>query len=233
MKFRTALPCVLLAIFGVYTLIGMLKSNYHKELNLMTDQSINKPQPRIVAPHEGVDSLRIPAIVQFSDEQRIYVSEIVAALMRVMAEVSTLEAEEEKILGVGKFRWPKNPNEPIKTLKSYLGENFRMAGITASFQRDSEDAPWSKAGLTVHPRNFPAGVYSMRLPATLFDDFKLEKVVRENREEERIKMPVVFYFSHKKITNFALKIESRSDVTGVDDSFPPSFHAIIIIRSQK
>lgn len=230
MRVRTALALVLLPILGIVALCELHWSTYRKELKPMPMPSTNQLQPPITVPHEDVDSWRIPTIVTFNDEQRLYVSEVLAAMVRIMAESSTLEVEEERILGLGKFRWPKNPNEPVMILKSYPGENFRMRGITASFRRISENAPWSKAGLTVHPRNFPDGVYAMGLPSALFDGFALRKVVQEDRKEERIKNPIVFYLEHKKIANFTLKVEARADVASIENSFPPTFHAIVMAR---
>lgn len=43
-------------------------------------------------------------------------------------------------------------------------------------------------------------------------------------------MPVVFYFEHKIIKNFVLKVEARDDVSSVRDSFPSSFHALVLTR---
>ena len=152
------------------------------------------------------------------------------ALTRVTAGSSSLEAGEKQILGCGQFFWPKNPGEPIRVSKSYFGENFRMAGIAARVQRKSESSPWTKAGLTVHPRNFPRGVYDMRLRPELFRDFELKKVTQEDRSDRRIRKPILFYFEHKKIKDFRLRIEARDDVSSVDDLFPSSFHMVEMTR---
>jgi hypothetical protein len=227
---RILLFFIFLALAIVALRENFLEFNHTQMSNNISEQSFNQSKLRIAVPYEGRESWEIPAIVPFSDEQRLYVSEVVEAVIRVMAEASSL-GTEEKILGLGQFHWPKNPDEPIKTLKSYFGQNFRMAGIFASFKRESESGPWIKAALTVHPRNFPAGVYLMKISPKLFDQFNLQKVVQEDREEERVKHPIVFYFEHKKIQGFTLKVEARSDVASIHDQFPSSFHAIKVTRN--
>jgi hypothetical protein len=72
----------------------------------------------------------------------------------------------------------------------------------------------------------------MRLRSTLFDNFRLRKVTQEEHTDERIKTPLVFYFEHKIIENFRLKIEARDDVASIRDSFPSSFHSLVMTRSQ-
>lgn len=230
MKVRIALLSIVLLSVGIVAIFLVSESISPKKVILMSDHPINQTQPQIVAPEGELDSWKIPAIVPFNDEQRLYVSEVLAAMVSVITDSSRLEIEEKKILGPGRFRWPKNPDEPVKTLKSYLATNFRMAGIAASLQRKSENAPWSKAGLTVHPRNFPTGVYMMKLPSSVFKNFDLKKVIQEEREDERVKKPIVFYFEHKDVRGFTLRVEARADVASEHDSFPSSFHAIVITR---
>jgi hypothetical protein len=233
MRARKALLLIVVPVLAAVCVVQIYIYAFRgKEMPPMSENLINNRKPRIVTSYDDIDSWNIPTVVPFNEEQRVYVSEVILAMVRVIAASSTLEAEEQSILGPGRFRWPKNPAEPIRTLKSYFGENFRMTGITGSFRRESEGAPWSEAGLTVHPRNFPIGVYSMRLPSTLFDNFRLRKVTQEEHTDERIKTPLVFYFEHKTIENFRLKIEARDDVESIRDSFPSSFHSLVMTRSQ-
>jgi hypothetical protein len=159
------------------------------------------------------------------------VIEILSAALRVIAGTSYLESEEKIIFGEGQFHWPKDPTKPIKAVRYYTHDNFRMRGITLWFDRKNESSDWEKARLTVLPRNFPFGVYAMALPQSLFSDFRLEKKVQESRPEESITMPVVFYFSHKTIRNLALKVEARSDLISIDSPYPSSFHVIEITRT--
>lgn len=232
MKMRKALSLASFLLLGIAVPYGIHTHVSSGKATPMSEQVSNE-KPQIVTLYDDVESYKIPAVVPLNDEQRLYLQEILAAMMRVMEQSSSLETEEQKILGIGKFRWPKNPSEPIKTLKSFRGENFRMKGISATFMRESEMTPWRKAGLTVHPRNFPAGVYSMNLPRTIFADFRLKSVEQEHREEERIKDPLVFYFVHKKIENFSLRIEARADVAKTEEHFPSSFHAIVMLRGSQ
>jgi len=225
------------AIAGLIFLVGVVyvshlsSSNFAmKEIRARSDCLMFKKPERITAPFDNLESWKIPDVVSLNDEQRAYVSQVVLALIAVVGEGFSLVAEEERVLGCGQFFWPKNPDEPIRVSKSYFGEHFRMSGIAARLQRKSESLPWTKAGLTVHRRNFPRGVYEMKLPRETFKDFDLKEVTQEDRYDQRIQKPIVFIFEHKKIKNFRMKIEARDDVASVGDSWPSSFHLIEMTR---
>ena len=233
MRPQPVLIICLLVLTGIVAAIARNSSNFAtKEITAMSECSVPKPLKRIENPYANMEHWKIPAVIPLNDEQRSYVSEVVLALVKVIGEVSSLE-KEENVLGCGQFFWPKNPDEPVKVSKSYFGEHFRMAGLAARLQRKSETSPWTRAGLTVHPHNFPGSVYQMQLPPALFNDFELKKVVQEDRHDERIKAPIVFYFEHKKIKDFNLRIEARDDVASVRDSLPTSFHTIKMIRGSQ
>ena len=226
-----------ISILTLPLLVSMLyvshlsSSNFaRKEIAAMSDCSISRRLGRITAPFDGLENWKIPAVVPLNDEQRSYVSQVMLALITVVGQESSLEAEEKRVLGCGQFFWPKNPDEPIRVSKSYFGEHFRMSGIAARLERRSESLPWTKAGLTVHPRNFPRGVYEMKLPRETFKDFDLTEVMQEDRYDKRIQKPIVFIFRHKKIKHFRMKIEARDDVASVGDSWPSSFHFIEMTR---
>lgn len=231
MRVKTISLLTLLLPAGVVYVSHLTSSNLaRKESAPMSDCSITRRLGRIAAPFDNLESWKIPAIVPINDEQRAYVSEVMLALIRVVGEGSSLEAEEERVLGCGQFFWPKNPDEPIKVSKSYFGEHFRMSGIAARLERKGENLPWTKAGLTFHPRNFPRGVYEMKLPRETFKDFDLKEVTQEDRSGKRIQKPIVFLFEHKKIKHFRMKIEARDDVASVGDPWPSSFHLIEMTR---
>jgi hypothetical protein len=181
-------------------------------------------------PYDGADIQSIPAKVQLTDEQRSYLVDLVAAVMRIIEGTTPLEAEEERLLGKGQFFWPKNPTIPPKTSKSYFGSSFRMHGISLRFERKSETSDWVKAGLAIHARNFPRGAYIMHIPKKVFDEFSLVKAMHEPRPDESIENPIVFYFSHKRLPGVTLKVESRGDLVSVGDPYPSSFHALEITR---
>lgn len=191
---------------------------------------IMREQVKITTIYDNVENEDLPRIVPFNDEQQKYVIELLSAMLHVIEGTSDLEVEEHKIFGEGKFFWPKDPTKPIKTLRYYLEENFRMSGIALSFERKDGHSSWQKADLAVEPRNFPVGVYDMGMPLSVFQDFQLIKSVQETRPNESIHKPVVFYFSHKAIRDLTLKVEARSDLTSVDDPYPRTFHGIEIVR---
>lgn len=191
---------------------------------------VMREQAKIITSYDDAEIEDIPAVVQFNDEQRKYVIELLSAVLRVIEGTSDLESEESKIFGEGKFYWPKDPTKPIKTERYYTHDNFRMRGISLWLDRKDERSKWKKARLTVPPRNFPQGVYDMGLPSSIFRDFQLMKSVQETRKDESIYKPVVFYFSHKEIRDLTLKVEARSDVASVDTPYPSTFHRIEITR---
>jgi hypothetical protein len=65
----------------------------------MSEYLINNGKPRIATSYDDIDSWNIPTVVPFDEEQRVYVSEVIWAMVRVMAASSTLEVEEQSILG--------------------------------------------------------------------------------------------------------------------------------------
>jgi hypothetical protein len=189
---------------------------------------INKPKIR--EPYETGDLTDVPRVVLLTDEQRSYLREIFCAIRGVIEATTQLEGEEGRLLGPGKFYWPKDPTKPIKTERYYSADNFRMNGITLGFERTSAESPWIKAALSIHPANFPVGVYSMNLRREFFDDFSVDKTVIEHRPYQSVRNPLVFYFSHKKLRGVTLKVESRDDVVNVGDAYPSSFHNLEISR---
>jgi hypothetical protein len=230
--FATLVTVRFLFLVGVVSVSHSSSSNLvRKEIGSNSDCLISRRLGRIAAPFDNLESWKIPAVVPLNDEQRTYVSEVMIALIAVVGEESSLATEEERVLGCGQFFWPKNPDEPIKVSKSYFGEHFRMSEIAARLERTSESSSWAKAGLTVHPRNFPRGVYEMKLSRETFKNFDLKEVRQEDRYDKRIKKPIIFIFEHKKIKNFRMKIEARDDVASVGDSWPSSFHLIEMTRA--
>jgi hypothetical protein len=224
-------PLVIVGVFVVCHALGWPGSVSKVERPLDLPEMIAN-RAAIVSQYDVMDVRQMPSVVPFTDEQSACVIEILSAARRVIEGTAGVEAEEQKVFGKGLFFWPKNPAKPIKTLKYYPSENFRMHGISLSFERASEHSPWAKAGLAIHPRNFPLGVFSMHLPPSVFDNFRLTKVTREQRPDESIRDPIVFYFEHKRVRGLTLKVESREDVVHVDDTYPSSFHAIQLMRSQ-
>lgn len=194
---------------------------------------IMREKTKINSVYDNVENEQLPRIVPFNDEQQKYIIELVSAMLRVIKGTSDLELEENKTFGMGKYFWPKDPTKPTKTLRYYTYDNFQVRGIKLSFERKDERSNWQRAGLGVHPRNFPTGVYDMRLPPSVFQEFQLVKSVQETRPEESIYKPIVFYFSHKVIPGLTLKVEVRSDLTSLSEPYPRTFHGIEIARSSK
>lgn len=182
--------------------------------------------------NDATENSEMPQIASFTNEQREYLLSILAAIRRVIEQQSRLETEETRLLGKGQFHWPKDGAKPVLR-KFFFGKNFRMPGITLEFNRTKENAPWTRAWLSVTPRNFPQQAYHMGLPKEVFADFVLLKSRREHRPDEDIKNPVVFYFVQSGGSRLTLKVESRDDLASVDDKYPSSFYSLDIVSESK
>lgn len=231
---------VLLVTFVLFIATGwfygtLICTSFQKVIFPMSENSVRHPHVNIPNPYDDMDLWNMPAKVPFNDEQRLYLTEVLSAMIKVISGSSPLEVEEKRILGPGQFFWPKDPAAPTRISKSYFGTNFRVTGIAARLERRSPEEPWYRATLVVRPPNFPDGVYAMQLEPSVFNDFKLEAVTQEDRMDERIKSPLLFSFRHRKVEDLVLRIEARNDVGSVDDSYPSSFHKIELthVRSQK
>lgn len=184
----------------------------------------------ISSTYDDKNILEIPSIVEMNEEQRTYLMDIVSSVRSVIDGSSTLESEEAKILGDGEFFWPKDPNEPVMRSKSYPLKNFRTRGIALKLSREDRSKPWDKAGISVTPRNFPIGVFSMNLPERFFHDYVLVNSHQEERPNDRIKNPLIFIFSDKNDQRIFMKLEVRNDVSSLADAYPRSFHLLWIER---
>lgn len=226
------LRCLLVIVFaGISVSPYFFTSNrFHKEAVAMSGSQLDSQRVQIPMPFEFIDSWNLPEVIPLTDEQRVYIIDILSALIRVVEGVSSLEQEEKQVLGIGQFHWPKNPDEPVRLSKSYFGENFRVSGIAARISRENESSPWLKAGVSIYPRNFPRSVYSMQLPAQVFKDFELVIVEHEQRSEQRLAKPAVFYLRHKRMENLQIKVEVRDDMVTAKDSYPRSFHYFEVSR---
>lgn len=96
----------------------------------------------------GILVYQITPIVNMTAEQRTYLLDIIGAVRRVIEGMASLEAEEKSVLGEGRYFWPKNPKAPVRVAKSYLADNFRLKEIALLFERTSDAAAWSTAGLS-------------------------------------------------------------------------------------
>jgi hypothetical protein len=169
---------------------------------------------------------QMPPISPMSDEQLKYVIDIFSATMRVIEGTTTLETEEKNTYGEGQFFWPKDPKAPTKLVKSFLPENFRMTGIALVFGRTTEGSRWRTASFSIHPKNFPNGIYQMNIPKDIFSEYKLIKAELSIRPDEHIKRVNFFHYINKSDGQLVMTIEAHEDVSSLNDIYPSSFHAI-------
>jgi hypothetical protein len=186
---------------------------------------------KIQDPNATLEIQQIPPITEFSNEQKEYVIELIDATMRVVNGTSTLDAEEKVTFGEGQFFWPKDPSAPVRLLKYFPLENFRMKGITLSFRRISETSPWTHAVLSASPINFPSGAYKMNLPREVFNDYQLMKAEVNFRADEPLHRVNVFHYRNKNNIKITMTIESPENVSTLKDDYPSSFHVIQIKKS--
>jgi hypothetical protein len=187
----------------------------------------------VIVPANGVIKLKASAtaliknnVSLMTDEQRNYVIELLSATKRVIEGTTTLETEEKNTFGEGQFFWPKDPQAPVKLLKTFLPENFRMKGIALSFSRVANGSSWTRASLSIYPINFPGEIYQINLPKETFSDYQAVKSERSIRPDESLKHVNVFQYLNKHNKRIVMTIEASEDVSSLNDIYPSSFHAI-------
>ena len=165
-------------------------------------------------------------ISEFNELQQAYVTELIAAMTRVVHGTSTLEAEERKAFGEGRFFWPKNPSASVKLLRYFPPENFRIKGITLSFHRISETSPWTKTVISISPRSLPFGGYNMNIPHAVFSDYQLEKTELSVRPDEQLQRINVFHYHKKNNKKIMMTIECSEKLSSLKETYPSSFYVI-------
>ncbi|XLZ71969.1 hypothetical protein ABT364_08365 [Massilia sp. SR12] len=180
--------------------------------------------------YDRLDPTELPATVPMSPEQRDYLIYIANALREAIEGGRSL-GESDPVFGKGTFYWPKDPKKPIKTSLSFRPENFKMRSISVGFRRQSSKGPWESAALLVNPRNFPTGVYRMDLPESFFSDLVLLKTYSKKREHASLPMVNVFEFAPRQgNTEIRLLLETRPDLSNLDQKYPRSFHSLLVTR---
>lgn len=232
---KSLFPTRLFAVIGISALVVI---GCEKISSVFTPKP-NKPnaiqeramsQPKIVGPNDLLDVNDMPAITPMTDEQTQYFVSIVYAVLRVIQKKSTLE-QEEALFGEGQYHWPKDPKKPIKVSRSYHADNFRIRFLTLGFSRENQNSIWSRAALTIEPKN---GVYVMDFPESFFADFALEKTFAEDRPNQTIKRVNVFQFRSKETgPTIQLQLEAREDVSSLENKYPKSFHLLKITRIEE
>ncbi len=177
-------------------------------------------------PNATLELNQMPLVTTMSEEQRQYVGSILAATRRVIEGHSALESEEKKILGEGRYFWPKDPKKPIRVSKYFPAENFKMIGLALGFKRDTATSEWTQASLTVQPRNFPSGQYRMNYPRATFADFQLVRAELIIRHDGLVPRVNVFHYVKKGDEKVTLTVEAHEDVSSLSDKYPSSFHLI-------
>ncbi|HEY0491479.1 MAG TPA: hypothetical protein VGD30_18360 [Telluria sp.] len=183
--------------------------------------------PRVSTNFDKMDPRELPTIVPIPAEQREHLALITQTMRQVIENKRSLE-ESDSVFGAGKFSWPKNRSEPIKTALWFGVENFRFRSISVTFNRKTSKSSWESAVLSVHPRNFPTGVYSMSLPKTFFANLVSTATFPQRRENESVTDVNVFEFSLQSNANIKFRFEARPDVSSVSEKYPRSFHALTI-----
>jgi hypothetical protein len=178
---------------------------------------------KINSPYNRVEIEDMPSEIELTDEEKKYLVNIFLSLNNIITENSRLENEERRILGEGKYFWPKNPETPTRLIKSYNPGNFRMTGIALTVKRKSKDSTWDTIQLTAFPRNFPHGAYLLSFHDEILKYYDAKKTVSETRINEQIESPTVYYFANKKNPGIIMKIYSQDKAPS---NLPRRFYAI-------
>lgn len=201
------------------------------QLSMAKPKEISDMNPNHFNNHfDEMDPADLPVLVPMRPDQIEYLT-LVTTSMREVVEKTRMLEETDPVFGVGKYYWPKDPNKPVKTSISFGVENFKVRSISVGFRRKTAESAWESATLTVHPRNFPIGIFSMSLPEKYFANLVWLRSFSEKRENESVKNVNVFEFSLQNRSNIKFRFEARPDVSNVDDKYPRSFH-MLSIRSE-
>ena len=201
--------------------ISSSKINAHKDTNMkhgLTDR------------FEGMGLGDLPKIATLTTAESAYVISLLGSIIDVLDSNRDLQ-ELDPIFGQGKYFWPKDPGAPQRASITFGTQNFAFRSISIGFRREKSAGDWTTATMSIHPRNFPAGVFDMNLSKDSFSRFTLVKAITENRPARAIKEYNVFFY---KFSNgqkrFSLQIEARPDVSSIDQGYPAGFHEIRIER---
>ena len=164
--------------------------------------------------------------IPLSVETRVALTPLIRAMIRVITTQSLL-AKEEAIFGSGTDHVPKSAG-PV--LLRYYQTKIGRDSVEVRFERQAGEKLWSLSSFAILSWNFPQGVYAMELPATFFDDLRLEAKLSEERPTESLKRVNVFRYRLREGASLQLDFEARGDVASLDTSYPRSFHQLTIRR---
>ncbi|MTV56456.1 hypothetical protein, partial [Pseudoduganella buxea] len=160
----------------------------------------------------NVSPLEMPRIIVMNDAERMYFTLLVGEMMKILSKRRDLE-ETDPIFGSGKYFWPKDPREKTHTSITFGAQNFSLRSITIGFRRKSKDQPWQKGIITIHPRNYPVGVYDMQLPKEAFKNYVFESSSSEIRPNRPVKEVNIYSFRVlEEKSSLLLRYEARPDV---------------------
>ncbi|QOY94567.1 hypothetical protein IM543_01170 [Massilia sp. UMI-21] len=181
--------------------------------------------------YEKNDIESIPAQLSLNEEEKKYLEDVISSVNNLIAHRASLAQEERRILGPGKFFWPKDPAVSTELIRYYDEENFRLTGISLTLKRKNRTSEWSNAVLTFQPRNFPYGRYMAKLPETILEEYVIENVAEELRENAQVVNPTVYHFTHKVQTGVVMKVESQPMQARKSNDLPNTFYALEISRN--
>lgn len=173
----------------------------------------------------------IGPVETITDEQREYLNKVFSAVLTIIEGKSTPE-KEVAILGKGEFFWPKDPRKPTESILYYKSENFLVKYVDLTIERANKQSPWTTARFSITPQRFPAKVFVNNFDCSSLKGYTFEKSFAEVSEHQIVKSVHVFEHT-KKIGNETLRIrlETRSDVSNLNDKWPSSVYAVLLSKS--
>lgn len=222
-------------IIGTMLIPGYSYANIHdKEQSLLPAVISGKEdimkEAKFLDRFEHMDLRQIPAVIELEKEENIYLSGLVDSAIEVVSSKKDL-SEEDYVFGKGQFFFPKDPKKVARLSIYYGAENFRLRSITAGFRRLNPEGPWCGVTVSVRPRNFPTGVYSVNLAPSLLSSLRLEHSHNEKRPNQPVKDVNIFRYGFSRNgANMNLIFESKSDVSPLNEEPPKIFHNLIIER---
>lgn len=198
-------------------------------------KAIRMNEPKLTTRYDALGVTETPSVIPASVEQSLYVASLVRSVIEVLLQKTSLENAEQTLFGEGQYFWPKAPQKPVRTSKSYDQNNFRVNFISLSFARTNENSVWSGAALSVTPKAFPRSAYQFAIPPNLFAGMILERTYAEERPANGsapARRVHIFEFSlNDGGVTLSLQFETRADLSNLKALHPVTFDLLKVKRA--
>lgn len=233
-------PLLICALMTISILIFNMKYE-NREANFPVKSDINstnkplevKGAPMsgviVIDPYENYEVSALPHIIPLSASQSAYILEIMDAASSVLADTSTLDAQEP-LFGKGDFIWPKDLNKPTEVTKIY--NKLKFKGMQLIFQRTDKHAPWTIVSIAILPRNFPKGNYEINFKDLISKKLNFQEVITQKYPGQSIEKINSFRYLLNNNKKIQYTFFENSEMKNMGDTYPSRFYSLEMKRLQ-